>query len=250
MHYSWVSLGVTSPLWSWVGCLTLTPNIPGICKSGKLTISSSDLGARGEDGGVATSLATLLVAAGRLIKSLSRACHSPGEIHTCVSVVYLLLGPVEVKDVEALKHQRNASSAVSCRTQSRSDSQWPLGCCQSLRSLAHLGDWQPCLVSLSHGMSASPDLLLRGQEKLSLKPCRLNEPAAPHQSCGVNKEDRAIRCSSAFIGEGWQIKACQFSKSQSTIAQFGMWTHKGGIWSIHCGSCFLGSPPFSSSDVS
>ena len=95
---------------------------PGICKSGKLTISSSDLGARGEDGGVATSLATLLVAAGRLIKSLS-TCHSPGEIHTCVSVVYLLLGPVEVKDVEALKHQRNASSAVSCRTQSRSDSQ-------------------------------------------------------------------------------------------------------------------------------
>ena len=47
-----VTLGVTFPLWSWVGCLSpLRPNIPGICKSGKLTVSSSDLGARGEDGG-------------------------------------------------------------------------------------------------------------------------------------------------------------------------------------------------------
>ena len=95
-------MGVTAPLWSWVGCLSpLRPNIPGICKSGKLTISSSDLGARSEDGGwgeVATRLANLLVAAGRLFKSLGRACHSPGEVHTCVSHFYLLLRPVEVKN--------------------------------------------------------------------------------------------------------------------------------------------------------
>lgn len=57
------------------------------------------------------------VAAGRLLKSLGRDCHVPSEIHTHASHLYIFLRPVEVKNVQALNHRRNASSAVSLWTQ-------------------------------------------------------------------------------------------------------------------------------------
>jgi hypothetical protein len=59
------------------------------------------------------SLGTSLLEGGRLFKSLCKACHPAGEIHPCVSQLYTLLRPVEVINVQALNHLREALSAVS-----------------------------------------------------------------------------------------------------------------------------------------